>query len=107
MLDAQDLDAIVYPPSNTPPALRSAVNHFGGMVGTNIASIAGVPDLVVPAGFTQEGLPVGISFLGRAFGEPGLLALGYAFEQATGARRDPVHTPPLPGEEVPRPAGSG
>ena len=107
MLDSRDLDAIVYPTSNTPPPLRSAVDHFGGMVGTNIASIAGVPDLVVPAGFTQEGLPVGISFLGRAFGEPGLLALGYAFEQATGARRDPVHTPPLPGEEVPRPAGSG
>ncbi len=107
MLDSRDLDAIVYPTSNTPPPLRSAVDHFGGMVGTNIASIAGVPDLVVPAGFTQQGLPVGISFLGRAFGESGLLALGYAFEQATSARRDPVYTPPLPGEEVPRAAGSG
>lgn len=107
MLDAQELDAIVYPPSNTPPALRSAVNHFGGMVGTNIASLAGLPDLIVPAGFTRTGLPVGISFLGRAFSEPRLFALGYAFEQATRARRDPVHTPPLPGENVPRPAGSG
>lgn len=107
MLDAQDLDAIVYPPSNTPPALRSAVNHFGGMVGTNIASLAGLPDLIVPAGFTRRGLPVGISFLGRAFSEPRLFALGYAFEQAAGARRDPIHTPPLPGERVPRPAGSG
>jgi len=107
MLDAQDLDAIVYPPSNTPPALRSAVNHFGGMVGTNIASLAGLPDLIVPAGFTRTGLPVGISFLGRAFSEPRLFALGYAFEQATNARRDPIHTPTLPGEDVPRPAGSG
>lgn len=107
MLDAQDLDAIVYPPSNTPPALRSAVNHFGGMVGTNIASLAGLPDLVVPAGFTPEGLPVGISFLGRAFSEPRLFSLGYAFEQATRARRDPVHAPPLPGEDLRRPAGSG
>lgn len=107
MLDAQDLDAIVYPPSNTPPALRSAVNHFGGMVGTNIASLGGLPDLIVPAGFTRRGLPVGISFLGRAFSEPRLFALGYAFEQATRARRDPIHTPPLPGEGVPRPAGSG
>ncbi len=107
MLDAQDLDAIVYPPSNTPPALRSAVNHFGGMVGTNIASLGGLPDLIVPAGFTRRGLPVGISFLGRAFSEPRLFALGYAFEQATRARRDPMHTPPLPGESVPRPTGSG
>ena len=107
MLDAQDLDAIVYPPSNTPPALRSAVDHFGGMVGTNIASLAGLPDLIVPAGFTRRGLPVGISFLGRAFSESRLFALGYAFEQAARARRDPLHTPPLPGENVPRPAGSG
>lgn len=107
MLDAQDLDAIVYPPSNTPPALRSAVNHFGGMVGTNIASLGGLPDLIVPAGFTRRGLPVGISFLGRAFSEPRLFALGYAFEQAARARRDPIHTPPLPGESVRRPAGPG
>ena len=107
MLDAQDLDAIVYPPSNTPPTLRSAVNHFGGMVGTNIASLAGLPDLIVPAGFTRRGLPVGISFLGRAFSEPRLFALGYAFEQATRARRDPIHTPALPGERVPRPPGPG
>lgn len=107
MLDAQDLDAIVYPPSNTPPALRSAVNHFVGMVGTNIASLAGLPDLIVPAGFTRTGLPVGISFLGRAFSEPRLFALGYAFEQATNARRDPIHTPPLPGEGLRRPAGCG
>ena len=107
MLDAQDLDAIVYPPSNTPPALLSAVNHFVGMVGTNIASLAGLPDLIVPAGFTRTGLPVGISFLGRAFSEPRLFALGYAFEQATRARRDPIHTPPLPGERLRRPAGCG
>jgi amidase len=77
------------------------------MLGTNIASLAGVPDLIVPAGFTPRGLPVGLSFLGRAFSEPRLFALGYAFEQATRARRDPVHTPPLPGEGVPRPVGGG
>ncbi len=107
MMDADNLDAIVYPPSANPPTLRSAVNHFGGMLGTNIASLAGLPDLIVPAGFTPRVLPVGISFLGRAFSEPRLFALGYAFEQATRARRDPVHTPPLPGENVPRPAGTG
>ena len=107
MLDAHNLDAIVYPTSGTPPPLLSNDDAFGGLSGTNIASLAGAPDLIVPAGFTPRGLPVGISFLGRAFSEPRLFALGYAFEQATRARRDPVHTPPLPGENVRRSAGSG
>ncbi len=107
MLDAHNLDAIVYPTSTTPPSLLSSDNQFGGLSGTDIASLAGVPDLIVPAGFTPRGLPVGISFIGRAFGEARLFALGYAFEQATRARRDPVHTPPLPGEVMPRPDSSG
>ena len=107
MLDAQNLDAIVYPTSTTPPSLLSSEDHFGGLSGTDIVSLAGVPDLIVPAGFTPRGLPVGISFVGRTFSEARLFALGYAFEQAARARRDPVHTPPLPGEDVPRPAGSG
>jgi Asp-tRNA(Asn)/Glu-tRNA(Gln) amidotransferase A subunit family amidase len=45
---------------------------------------------------------VGISFLGRAFAEPRLFGLGYAFEQATQVRRDPGSTPPLRGEEIHR-----
>ncbi len=102
MLDAQDLDAIVYPTSTTPPSLLSSDDQFGGLSGTDVVSLAGVPDLIVPAGFTPRGLPVGISFIGRAFSEARLFALGYAFEQATRARRDPVHTPPLPGEVLPR-----
>ena len=107
MLDAQDLDAIVYPTSTTPPSLLSSDDQFGGLSGTDVVSLAGVPDLIVPAGFTPRGLPVGISFIGRAFSEARLFALGYAFEQATRARRDPVHTPPLPGEVLPRPTGPG
>ena len=67
---------------------------------TNIANLTGFPDLIVPAGFTSGALPVGISFFGPAFSEPKLLALGYAFEQATKARRLPRLTPPLPGETI-------
>ena len=66
----------------------------------NIANLTGFPDLIVPAGFSDTRLPVGISFLGAAWSEPKLIALGYSFEQLTRARRRPVHTPALPGEAV-------
>ena len=59
-------------------------------------------DAGVPAGFTGDRLPVGISFLGREFSEGRLLALGYAFEQATRVRRDPVHAPALEKETIRR-----
>ena len=45
-------------------------------------------------------LPIGISFLGAAFSESRLLAIGYSFEQATKARRLPVHTPLRAGESI-------
>ena len=100
LMDAQDLDVIVYP---TSPTLPSLVNGGGGGVSaTNIANLTGFPDLIVPAGFTSDQLPVGISFLGRPFSEPRLFGLGYAFEQATKVRRDPKMTPPLLGEEIRR-----
>lgn len=64
----------------------------------DVANVTGFPDLIVPAGTLADGLPVSISFLGPAFSEPTLLALGYAYEQAT--RRLPIAaaTPALPGE---------
>jgi amidase len=67
---------------------------------TDIANLTGFPDLIVPAGFTGDNLPVGISFFGPAFSEPKLIALGYSFEQATHARRRPVHTPSRAGESI-------
>ncbi len=103
LMDADRLDAIVYPTSPTRPALvEGATGPAGGASPTNIANLTGFPDLIVPAGFTSNRLPVGISFLGRAFAEPRLFGLGYAFEQATQVRRDPGSTPPLRGEEIHR-----
>ncbi|MYK87300.1 MAG: glutamyl-tRNA amidotransferase, partial [Acidobacteria bacterium] len=98
IMDAEDLAAIVYPTSPRRPGradIAPAPSGGGGRSATRYANLTGFPDLIVPAGFTGEGLPVGLSFLGRAFDEPRLLALGYAFEQATRARRLPAHTPPL------------
>ena len=100
MMNAEKLDAIVYPTATRRPSRRDADpgTTTRGASAVRIANMTGYPDLIVPAGFTGTGLPVCMSFLGPAFSEPHLLALGYAFEQATKARRTPVHTPPLPGE---------
>ena len=101
LMDAHDLDAIVYPTSpNRPPLVNGGGGR--GASATNIANLTGFPDLIVPAGFTSDRLPVGISFLGRPFSEARLFGLGYAFEVATKARRDPVTTPPLRGEQIRR-----
>ena len=67
---------------------------------TILANLTGFPELVVPAGFAGDGLPVTMSFLGPAFSEPRLLALGYSFEQLAHARRLPVHTPWLAGDVI-------
>jgi amidase len=102
MLAAQQLDAIVYPTSSRRPGLIAETGASGGGTAsaTNIANLTGFPDLIVPAGFTGDNLPVGLSFFGPAFSEGRLIALGYSFEQATHARRLPVHTPPRAGETI-------
>ena len=106
VLEAHDLDAIVYPTSPTRPGpagiYRGSSSPNPAPSATNLANLSGLPDLIVPAGYTSDRLPVGISFLGRMFSEARLLGLGYAFEQKTRVRRDPVHTPALPGETIRR-----
>jgi amidase len=101
VMTSQKLDAIVYPTSSRRPGRVDEDPNPDApprLAASNIANLTGFPDLIVPAGFTARGLPVGLSFLGPAFSEPRLLALGYAFEQATHAIRTPVQAPPLPGE---------
>jgi amidase len=85
---AQTLDAIVAP-SNGPGWVTDLVNgdHFGGG-NTSIAAVAGYPSLTVPMGYAAE-MPLGLSFTGLAYTEAKLLGYGYAFEQATKARKAP------------------
>ncbi|MFQ5422256.1 MAG: amidase family protein, partial [Anaerolineae bacterium] len=87
-LDTHQLDAIVAP-TNGPAWLTDWVNgdHYGGGC-SPAAAVAGYPHITVPAGYVR-GLPVGLSFFARAYQEPTLIRLAYAFEQATKVRRLP------------------
>jgi amidase len=63
-----------------------------------LSANTGLPAVTVPAGFTADGLPVGLELLGPAWSDARLLALAYAFEQTTGHRR----APPLERLKVPQ-----
>ncbi len=88
VMNKNKLDALVAP-TGGPAWTTDWVNgdHFTGGYSTTSA-VAGYPHVTVPAGYTF-GLPVGISFFGRAWSEPTLIKLAYSFEQATKARRAP------------------
>jgi amidase len=88
LMDQHQLDAIVAP--TTGPAHKTdwiyGDRDTGGS--SSPAAVAGYPSITVPAGLVS-GLPIGISFFGRAYSEPALLKLAYGFEQATTARKPP------------------
>jgi amidase len=88
VMDKYELDALVAP-TGTPTWPIDLINgdHFLG-ASSSPAAMAGYPLITVPAGFSY-GLPVGVTFMGRAFREPKLIQLAYAFEQATRVRRPP------------------
>jgi amidase len=92
VMDKNQLDAIMAPTAG-PAWLSDLVNgdHAGGG-SSNAAAVAGYPDITVPAG-SVFGLPVGVSFFGRAWSEPALLKIAYAFEQLTKARTKPQFLP--------------
>ena len=98
------LDAMIYPtvprPAGQIDEPRPAPGAGGNASPASLASQTGFPDLAVPAGMTTDGLPVTISFMGRAWSEGKLLGYGYDFEQATHARVLPKYTPALPGDHV-------
>jgi amidase len=90
VMSKHKLDALIAP-TQGPVWLIDLVNGDGGGGGsfTQPAAVAGYPHITVPMGFVQ-GLPVGLSFVGRAWSEPTLLKLAFAYEQATKARRAPT-----------------
>lgn len=97
-----NLDAIVYPTWPKPAPLISEPYEAIGIntSATSIANNTGFPDLIVPAGMTKNGLPVTISFFGKAYTEPKLIGYAYDFEQATQAITLPKPTPKLPTDSL-------
>jgi amidase len=92
VMDKNNLDALVAPTGGPAWLTDHAVgDHFGGG-SSSAAAVAGYPNVTVPAGFAF-GLPVGISFFGRAWSEPVLIRLAYAFEQSTKVRKAPRFLP--------------
>jgi amidase len=88
VMDKHRLDAIVAP-TGSPPWMIDLVDsdHFLG-ASSSPAAVSGYPSITVPCGYAF-GLPVGVTFIGRAWREATLIKLGYAYEQATKARRPP------------------
>jgi len=93
------LDALIAPSYG--PAARIDVVGGGNIGGrsSTLPAVSGYPHLTVPMGQVQ-GLPIGLSFIGPAWSEARLLALGYAYEQASHARKPPDYIPSL--ESTPR-----
>ncbi len=93
-LDRDKLDALITP-SVSPawPTDHVLGDHFVG-AGYGMAAVAGTPSITIPTG-ESRGLPVGLTLMGRAYGEPELLAFAYALEQLTKARKAPEYRPTL------------
>ena len=99
----QRLDAIIYATYDAPPAviapdvLTNPRPNDGYSRGDNrgLSPTLAWPAITVPMGFSPDGLPAGLEFLGKPWSEPKLLGFAYAYEQATKHRRPPTTTPAL------------
>jgi amidase len=90
VMDSLDLDAIVYPSWNHPPArIEYFSEEYRGDNSQIISPHTGQPAFTVPMGYTSNNLPAGVQFLGRMYDEPTLIKLTYGYEQGTKHRKSP------------------
>jgi amidase len=88
------VDALIRPTEDMVFRLDAVKGDHDGPGASFLPAAAGYPHLTVPMGYVR-GLPVGLSFIGPAWSEARLLALGAAFEQAARARKPPGYWPSL------------
>jgi amidase len=91
LMEREHLDALLYPANQARPSTHEGgLARYGGEPGTcEESAMTGLPQVTVPAGFFGDKYPFGVSFLGRSWADRRLLALAYAYEQATHDRRPP------------------
>ena len=94
LMEEFQLDALVFP-FKTFPATKIKDGWSNREADNALSSQTGFPGLVVPAGFTENNLPIALEFLGRPFSEPTLIKLASAYEAASKHRKLPESTPPL------------
>jgi amidase len=92
LMDEHHLDAIAYPASSSPAAL---IGGDPSPFDCESAAYGGLPAMVVPAGSTPDGLPIGLELMGRPFAEPILIAIAAGYEAHTNHRSLPPTTPSL------------
>lgn len=93
VMDSLQLDALIYPSWNHPPALIERFQEeYKGDNSQIISPHTGQPAFTVPMGFTAKGLPAGLQFLGKMWSEPTLIRLTYAYEQGNLHRKPPALT---------------
>jgi Asp-tRNA(Asn)/Glu-tRNA(Gln) amidotransferase A subunit family amidase len=100
LMEDQNLDALLYPTLRRKPA---HINDPQAGSTCQLSASTGFPAISMPAGFTADGLPVGVELLGRALDDAKLVSYAYAYEHAAHHRRPPARTPALHGAtSIPR-----
>lgn len=95
------LDVLAYPPISRKAAIVGEPQTGG--TNCQLSAASGMPAISMPAGFTDDGVPVGIELLGRAWTEARLLSIAYSYEQIAHLRRAPPTTPALVNGRAPAP----
>lgn len=93
-VEALAYKAVEQQPTLIAEATTPPYKSNGGTVSLNTFLIY-TPTITVPMGFSRDGIPAGVAFLGLPYSEPTLIKLAYAYEQATHHRKPPASTPPL------------